>query len=125
MNYVGSNKPQPQFISPVRVLCRLGNTHTIKLPLKMSTHPKFYVDRLSPYYQYGDSLVKTALALKHLSQILLLTMLTLSSRLKFGYLPAKPRDILTSFYHFVVERKVFPLIRKLKKDIIFRVLLPI
>ena len=42
--------------------------------------------------------VEKVLALKHLQQILVLTMLALSPRLKFGYLPVKPRDILTSFH---------------------------
>ena len=69
--------------------------------------------------------VKTALALEHLQYILVLTMLALSPRLKFGYLPAKPRYILTSFHQLVAERKLFPLIRKLGKGILYHVLLPI
>uniref|UniRef100_A0AAV1TG82 Tf2-1-like SH3-like domain-containing protein n=1 Tax=Peronospora matthiolae TaxID=2874970 RepID=A0AAV1TG82_9STRA len=49
---VGSSKLLPRYISPFRVLRRMGNAYTIELPRKMSTHPKFYVGRLRPYYQY-------------------------------------------------------------------------
>ena len=37
------------------MLRRRGNAHTIELPRKMRTHPTFYVGRIRPYYQYGDS----------------------------------------------------------------------
>uniref|UniRef100_M4BHW1 Uncharacterized protein n=1 Tax=Hyaloperonospora arabidopsidis (strain Emoy2) TaxID=559515 RepID=M4BHW1_HYAAE len=40
-------------------------------------------------------------------------MLALRLLLKFRYLPAKPRDILTSFHQLLEERTRFPLIRKL------------
>ena len=69
--------------------------------------------------------MKKALALKHLQQILVLTMLALSPRLKFGYLPAKPRDILTSFHQLIAERTLFPFIHELGKGIPCPVLLPI
>ena len=50
-------------------------------------------------------------------------MLDLSSRLKFGYLPAKPSDILTSSHQLFSERTLFPLIRKLGKGILCPVVL--
>ena len=49
------NNLLPKFIGPFCVLRRLGNAYTIKLPRKMSMHPKLYVGRLRPYYQYGAS----------------------------------------------------------------------
>ena len=52
---VGSNKLLSDSIGPLCVLRRLGNAYTIELPRKMRTHPKFYVGRLRPYYQYGAS----------------------------------------------------------------------
>ena len=55
MTNVGSNLLLPKFISPFRVLRRLGNAYTIELPRKMRTHPTFYVGPLRPYYQYEDS----------------------------------------------------------------------
>ena len=45
-------------------------------------------------------------------------MLALSPRLKLRYLPAKPRDILTSINQLIVERTLFPLIRNLGKFIL-------
>ena len=126
MTNVGGNKLLPKFIGPFRVLHRLGNAYTIELSRKMCTHPTFYVGCLRPYYQYEASSGKRhPLALKHLQQILVLTMLALNPRLKFGYLPVKPRDILTSFHQLVAERTLFPLIRQLSKGILFPVLLPI
>ena len=92
-----SNKLLLNFIGPFRVLRSLNNAYTIELPRKMRTHTTLYVGRLWLYYQYGFILVMKALALKHLQQKLVLTMLALSPRLKFGYLPAKPRYILWRF----------------------------
>ena len=75
--------------------------------------------------QAGILPVKKALALNHLQQILVLTILAFSLHLKFGYLPAKPRDILTSFHQLVAKITLFPLIRKLGKGILCPVLLRI
>uniref|UniRef100_A0AAV1TXS6 Uncharacterized protein n=1 Tax=Peronospora matthiolae TaxID=2874970 RepID=A0AAV1TXS6_9STRA len=49
---VCSSKLLPRYIGPFRVLRRMSNAYTIELPLKMRTHPTFYVGRLRPYYQY-------------------------------------------------------------------------
>ena len=77
---------------------RLGNVYTIELPRKMSMHLTFYVGLLMPYYEYESSFGELVLAIKHLQEIPVLAVLTLSPRLKIGYLPAKPSDILTSFH---------------------------
>ena len=52
---VGSSKLLPKFIGPFRVLHRRGNAYTKELPLRMRTHPTFYVGRLRPYHQYAVS----------------------------------------------------------------------
>ena len=48
---VGSSKLLSKYIGPFRVLRRMGNAYTIKLPRRMRTYPTFYVGRLRPYYQ--------------------------------------------------------------------------
>uniref|UniRef100_A0AAV1VED5 Tf2-1-like SH3-like domain-containing protein n=1 Tax=Peronospora matthiolae TaxID=2874970 RepID=A0AAV1VED5_9STRA len=48
---VGSSKLLPKYIGPLCVLRRMGNAYTIELPLKMRTHPSFYVGRLRQNYQ--------------------------------------------------------------------------
>ena len=52
---VGSSKLLPKYIGLFRVLHRKGSAYTIELPLKMRTHPTFYVGRLRPYCQYEPS----------------------------------------------------------------------
>ena len=72
-----------------RVLRRTGNAYTIKLPRKMRTHPTFYVGRLGRITSTRLLPVKKSLALKHLHELLVLAVLTISPSLKFGYLPVK------------------------------------
>ena len=59
--------------------------------------------------------MKKAIALNHLQNIFVLAVLTLSPRLKLGYLPAKPRYIWTRFSQLVAKITLFPLILKLGK----------
>ena len=106
---VGSNKLLPKFIGPFRVLRRIGNAYTIKLPRKMRAHPTFYFGRLRPYHQYGTSSGEEIPCARASPND------TISPSLKLGYLPAKPRDILTSFPHLVANRTLYPLILKLFK----------
>ena len=94
----GSNNLLSKFIGPFRVLRRLGNAYTIDLPCKMRTHPRSMAVSLGHNISTGLLPAKKSFALKHLQAILVLAVLTISTSLKFGYLPAKPRDILTSFH---------------------------
>uniref|UniRef100_A0AAV1T255 Tf2-1-like SH3-like domain-containing protein n=1 Tax=Peronospora matthiolae TaxID=2874970 RepID=A0AAV1T255_9STRA len=49
---LGSSRLLPKCIGPFRVLRRIGNAYTIKLPRRMRTHPTLYAGRLRPYYQF-------------------------------------------------------------------------
>ena len=107
------------------MLLRLGNAYTIELSRKMRKRPTFYIGRIRPYYQYGVSSGKESPYAQASSIDTCATMLDLSPRLKFGYVPAKPSDILTSFHQLVAERTLFPFIRQLGKGKLRPILLPI
>ena len=119
---VGSNKHYPS--SSVHFVCCSTYATHIRLNFHVRcAHSTLVVLGLST--STGLLPVKKSLALRHLQQILVLAMLTLRPRLKLVYLPAKPRDILTSFHHLDAKRTLFPLIRKLGKGILYPVILPI
>ena len=69
--------------------------------------------------------MKKFLALKNLINILVLAVRTRGPHLYPRYLPAKPRDTLTSFLKLIAMRKLYPHIIKLSKNILLPVLLPI
>lgn len=86
------------------VLRRLGKEYTIELLRNMGTHTTFYVGLLKPYYQKGASFVEESPCAEASPNILVFAVLTLIPHLELGYLPTKPREILTSFNQLVAKR---------------------
>uniref|UniRef100_A0AAV1TNK5 Uncharacterized protein n=1 Tax=Peronospora matthiolae TaxID=2874970 RepID=A0AAV1TNK5_9STRA len=63
----------------------------------MRTHPTFCVGWLKPYHQYAVLPMKNALALKHLTEGLVLPMVDINKGLKSSYFSPRPVNIHTSY----------------------------